>query len=106
MNNFLNDIYNIIFGTEEAPGYIDDIIKSRKKIVLCGHSMGCVLAIQLALRIQQRNRIALENYLIVMGSASYRCLRPEEAASFHDLPNVFIFVCGGSLENKDTGKKN
>lgn len=100
MTHFLDSIYTKLFEL------LAPIQESGKKIVLCGHSMGCVLAIHLALKIQERNQEEFMNHFIVMGSAPYRCLHPERAVSFQHLPNVFIFVAGLYIPSKDgNGKK-
>jgi hypothetical protein len=70
----------------------DKLIKSNNSYCLCGHSMGCVLALNLGLLIYEKNPEYFSKNITIIGSGPFRWLSEERRGSFHDLPNIFIFV--------------
>jgi hypothetical protein len=70
----------------------DKLIKSNTSYCLCGHSMGCVLALNLALLIYEKNPAYFLKKITVIGSGPFRWLSEERRGTFDDLPNVFVFV--------------
>lgn len=70
----------------------DKLIKSNNSYCLCGHSMGCVLALNLGLLIYEKNPAYFLEKITIIGSGPFRWLSEERRGTFHDLPNVFIFV--------------
>jgi hypothetical protein len=69
-----------------------DLGFAKTKIVLCGHSMGCVLSLSTAQILQHKNMDLFNSKIIVVGSCPTKFLLEQEAARFHDLPNAKIFV--------------
>ena len=70
------------------------------KLILCGHSMGCVLACRFAYFIKQKYNDFFNKQCIVIGSAPFRWLPEEKAKNFNNLENVFIFIASESFGKK------
>ena len=70
----------------------DKLITSNNSYCLCGHSMGCVLALNLGLLIYEKNPAYFLEKITVIGSGPFRWLSEERRGTFDNLPNVFIFV--------------
>jgi len=62
---------------------------SEQKIILCGHSMGCVLSLYTGMMIQNENKIFFDSKIVIVGSAPFRFL--EKNTTFKNLPNVKVF---------------
>jgi surface protein len=66
------------------------LIGTSDSYCLCGHSMGCVLSLNLGLLIHQKNPGYFKSKIVVLGSAPFKWLPP--TVEFKDLENVFVFV--------------
>lgn len=64
---------------------------ARNKIILCGHSMGAVQALRMALYIFETD-IEFFNTIIVIATGPYRWLRPN--SGFSHLHNVHVYFSG------------
>jgi hypothetical protein len=62
------------------------------KLILCGHSMGCVLALSIAKILHQEDVFFFADKIIVVGSSPTKFLTTQEVSTFHSLSNVKIFV--------------
>jgi len=60
-----------------------------KKIIICGHSMGCVLALYTGMIMQKQDKDFFDNNVIIVGSAPFKYANDE---SFTNLKNVMVFV--------------
>jgi hypothetical protein len=60
-----------------------------KKIIICGHSMGCVLALYTGMIMQKQDKDFFDNNVIIIGSAPFKYANDE---SFTNLKNVMVFV--------------
>jgi len=79
---------------------IDKILNTEfyqtKKIIICGHSMGCVLSIYTGMMIKEQNKSFFDKNVVIIGSAPFKYANDE---SFSNLKNVMIFVFALSKEN-------
>ena len=80
---------DMLFNELEKNGFYDN---QGAKLILCGHSMGCVLACRFAYFIKEKNNDFFNNQCIVIGSAPFRWLPEEKAKNFNNLDNVCIFI--------------
>jgi len=104
-----NNIYvlfslGIIFDSKPESNKFETIFKylieylktlDTNTIVLCGHSMGCSIAIVLAQFLEDKH-ITLFEKCIVVGSAPFKCL----STSYQNKQNIKIFVYGEMEDNK------
>ena len=70
----------------------ENVVSESNKIVLCGHSMGCVLALSVAQLLKNRNTELFDSKIVVVGSSPTKFLTPQDKSEFHNLPNIKIFV--------------
>ena len=101
-----NDVYILfncgkVFNAEELYkskliDYLDKLYKNIlsydfDKIVLCGHSMGCVLASRLGHLIYEKDINYFNDKCLIIGSAPFKWLLKSNR-TFKNLSNVFIFI--------------
>ena len=74
---------------------IDEILNEHlnpeQKIIICGHSMGCVLSLYTGMMIQKTNEEFFNSKIIIIGSAPFKYSN-DSLFTFSYLPNVKIFV--------------
>ena len=64
------------------------------KIILCGHSFGCVMALRFGQFVRTKDGInEFSKRYIVVGSSPFKCLKPQEQTDNSKLTNVHIFMC-------------
>jgi hypothetical protein len=63
-------------------------------VLLCGHSMGCALALHTALRAYKKAPKWFSEKVTLVGSGCAPTLRPEDAETFVNLRNVRLFYSG------------
>lgn len=61
------------------------------KLILCGHSMGCVLALRFGYFIFKNFKNTFFNKCLIIGAAPFKWM-PKDEKEFNNLPNVFIFI--------------
>lgn len=66
------------------------LIETNQSYCICGHSMGCVLALNLGLLIHTSNPVYFNKKIVVIGSAPYKWIPPR--LSFKNMENVIVFV--------------
>ncbi len=77
------------------------------KAVLCGHSMGCVIALRFAYYLSKIDRGFFDSQCLVIGSGPH-CWIPNPSLNldfdntFHDLPNIQIYVTGFYEDDSDS----
>ena len=81
INEYLNHLIDNIMSQTLAVG---------KKVVLCGHSFGCVLALYTGKLIFEKYRTFFDNHIVIVGSAPFKFL--ETFGDFKHLNNVKVFV--------------
>lgn len=82
LNRFLNELVELLIGY---------IAKNKKQqIILCGHSMGCVVAIFAGMRLRDRSHALFKKHIKVVGSGAFKCL--DGGSKFSGLENVKIFM--------------
>jgi len=69
----------------------DKTIKDENKIILCGHSMGSVVACAFGLWLFKNQKKFFEEKCFLVGSGSFRWLPTNDKKLFTNLNNVFIF---------------
>lgn len=77
------------------------------KIILCGHSLGCVMALRFGQFVRKRDVRFFDERCIVVGSSPFKCLTQSERMTYSQLPNVHIFMCKGDpfcARGPDDGK--
>jgi hypothetical protein len=84
---------------------IQQILKEKKanrgaKVIICGHSMGCVLSLYTGIMLQEQDKEFFNSNIIIIGSAPFSYAN--SSINFSNLPNVKVFV----YAMKDTEKKN
>ena len=79
---------------------IDEILnhtmQPNQKIIICGHSMGCVLSLYTAMVLKQTNEDFFNSNIIIIGSAPFKYSKNED---FNYLTNVKIFAIGLKSHN-------
>lgn len=68
----------------------DRLIQSNQSYCICGHSMGCVMSLNLGYLLHSINPQYFKEKIVVIGSAPYKWLTPD--ADFKNLENVLVFV--------------
>jgi len=61
------------------------------KLILCGYSMGCVLALRFGYFIFKNFKNTFFNKCLIIGAAPFKWM-PKDEKEFNNLPNVFIFI--------------
>ena len=127
-NNGINDLYiafpcgvvmdmNMLWENQDYLNYLEELYQkyileysaSYHKVVIVGHSMGCVLALRFAYHIFKRNRSFFDERCIVLGSGGH-CWIPKKSLgttfdeSFNNLPNIQVFITGYNLLDKKENK--
>ena len=86
--------------------YIGEFSHEANKVILFGHSMGCVLALRFAYYIFKTHPIFFRDRCIVVGSGPH-CWIPKPSLNldfdetFTDLVNIEIFVTGSEYSDSD-----
>jgi len=81
---------------------LQEVLSSEQKVIICGHSMGCVLSLYTGMMIQKTNEDFFNSKIIIIGSAPFKY---SNDSLFSNLPNVKIFVfC--QIEDNNDNKKN
>lgn len=83
---YLRSIYEYIYET-----FISNE-SAEKKIILCGHSMGCVFASRFGQWLSETNPDFFKTKCMVIGSGPFKWLKKTDAKKFNNLDNVFIFL--------------
>jgi surface protein len=86
------DVYDVMIEATQSflNELADRLISTGYSYCLCGHSMGCVLSLNLGLLIHQKNPGYFKSKIVVLGSGPFKWLPP--TVDFKDLENVFVFV--------------
>lgn len=66
------------------------LIRSNQSYCICGHSMGCVLSLNLGYLLHSINPVYFKEKIVVIGSGPYKWLPAN--ADFENLENVIVFV--------------
>jgi hypothetical protein len=88
---------NIIMGDNSIKKFLRQLIdtilqedlSNEQKIIICGHSMGCVFSLITGSILKNNNSDFFDKNIIIIGSAPFKCFNDE---SFSNLKNVKIFV--------------
>ena len=70
---------------------LQEDLRSGEKIIICGHSMGCVLSLYTGMMIQETHKDFFDSNIIIIGSAPFKYSN-DSLFTFSDLPNVKIYV--------------
>ena len=85
---------NDVMGNESVQSFLTELagqlIETQASYCICGHSMGCVLSLNLGLLIHQMSPAYFENQIVVLGSAPFRWL--PASLAFKDMENVVVIV--------------
>lgn len=87
LKKFINDLRDKILNHQMKPN---------QKIIICGHSLGCVLSLYTAMALKDKNKDFFNSNIIIIGSAPFKYSKNED---FNYLTNVKIFAIGLKLEN-------
>jgi hypothetical protein len=87
LKKFINDLRDKILNHQMKPN---------QKIIICGHSLGCVLSLYTAMALKAKNEDFFNSNIIIIGSAPFKYSKNED---FNYLTNVKIFAIGLKLEN-------
>lgn len=63
-----------------------------KKVILCGHSMGCAVAQRLGFHIFEQEEDFFRSTVLVIGSGSFPWIQKEKKNYYKDMSNIFIFI--------------
>ena len=63
-----------------------------KKVILCGHSMGCVVAQRLGYYIFELDKSFFWSTVLVIGSGSFPWITEEKKKHYKNMSNIFIFI--------------
>ena len=74
--------------------YILEFEKEYDKLIICGHSAGCVLALRLGYYLSTINKPLFFEKCLVIGSAPFCWLPKEKTKAFNNLPNIIVFLNG------------
>lgn len=89
LKTFLQKLVNTIFAEKLGDG---------NKVIICGHSMGCVLSLYTGIMIKEQNEVFFNSNIIIIGSAPHK--HSDNTHNFSNLKNVIIFVfCTISSDN-------
>ena len=91
----LSQRVNLYAQINEFLGHLIDDIRSQtlaigQKVVLCGHSFGCVLALYTGILIFNEDREFFDTHIIIVGSAPFKFYN--DLGDFKDLTNVKVFA--------------
>jgi hypothetical protein len=81
--NFLNHLVDIIQKTR---------LNKKQKIIVCGHSMGCVLSLCTATMIREIDQSFFDSTIMVIGSAPFKYSNTKDTMELRRLPNIKVFV--------------
>jgi len=93
IQNLLNPLVDLLIQD-------NNYLHSEQKIILCGHSLGCVLSFYTGMMILERNPDFFYSKIVIVGSAPFLFLRQD--TNFVDLPNVKVFVYGMKINENIT----
>lgn len=92
---FPTDYTHDVFDYPKIQNWLDEfatnLINSTENYCICGHSMGCVLSLNLGLLIQKKNNEYFKNKIVVIGSGPYQWLN-DKNINFKNFDNVIVFI--------------